>query len=140
MLILTSIVMLRILIPIFILIPLIELALLIKVGIFIGTFNTILLVIFTGILGAFLARLEGMRVYRQFQESLARGEVPADKMIDGFLILIGGIVLLTPGILTDALGFFLLIPWGRMLVKKILKDKFIARAQSRKRSGYYIEQ
>jgi len=110
------------LILIFTIIPFIELSLLIEVGTHIGTLNTIMLVIITGILGAFMARIAGLSVLFKIQENLRAGIFPADELFDGVLILIAGALLITPGLLTDALGFLLLFSPGRAGVKKWLKQ------------------
>ncbi len=104
-------------------IPLLELWLLLELGKIMGPVPTIALVIGTGILGAALAKSEGLRTFRRVQEDLATGRLPKDAMLDGLLILIAGAVLLTPGILTDFLGFFLLIPWGRALVRVLIVSR-----------------
>ncbi|MDT8370039.1 MAG: FxsA family protein [Longimicrobiales bacterium] len=101
----------------FVLVPLIELALLIKVGQWIGAFPTILLVLFTGLAGAALARREGLRALRRVQSELASGRVPGDALMDGVAILLGGAFLLTPGVLTDLIGLSLLLPPTRGLAK-----------------------
>jgi len=120
------------LILLFTLVPAIELMLLIEVGGAIGAGNTILIIVFTGVLGAYLARLQGFLVFQKIQNDLNRGVMPNSEMIDGLMILVGGIVLLTPGFITDALGFLLLIPWTRFLIKKWFTKRFesmIARGQ-----------
>lgn len=110
------------LILLFTIVPFIELSLLIEIGTHIGTLNTIMLVVVTGILGAFMARIAGLSVLLKIRENLHAGIFPGDELFDGLLILIGGAFLLTPGLLTDALGFLLLIPLGRAAVKKWLKE------------------
>jgi UPF0716 protein FxsA len=109
---------------IFTLIPLIELYFLIKIGGAIGAFNTVLLIILTAFLGAFLARLEGIRTMRQISNNLAQGIVPAEEMVDGLLIFAGGVMLITPGVLTDFLALFLLIPITRTYFKRWLRKWF----------------
>ena len=104
----------------FTIVPLVELYLLISLGRVIGVGATVLIVIATGALGAFLTRIEGLRVLRRVQDELAEGRVPTERLLDGLLILIAGAVLLTPGLLTDLLGFFLLAPPGRKLVRRAL--------------------
>lgn len=108
----------------FTLVPLVELYLLIEVGTVIGGLNTILLVLGTGALGAFLARLEGLRTLGQIQRSLNQGLVPAEEMVDGVIILVAGLLLITPGILTDACGFLMLIPTTRNAFKRWLRRRF----------------
>lgn len=107
------------LISIFIIVPLVELAILIKASSYIGLWNTILIVILTGILGAALTKHQGFMVLNKIRATASRGRVPQE-LIDGFLVLAGGIVLLTPGFLTDICGFLLLIPWTRSLSKKFV--------------------
>ncbi|MFC1785038.1 FxsA family protein [Candidatus Neomarinimicrobiota bacterium] len=108
----------------FITVPLIEVLILIKLGSLFGFWPTILLVIGTGIIGAYLAKLYGLTIWNKIQQDLQAGKMPADKLIDGLLILIGGIVLLTPGLLTDLLGILLLIPYTRDFFKRFAKSKF----------------
>lgn len=105
-------------------IPLVELYLLIEIGSVIGNLNTLLLVLGTGALGAFLARLEGLRTLRAIQRNLSQGTVPAEKMLDGVIILVAGILLITPGILTDSCGFLMLIPTTRNAFKRWLRRRF----------------
>jgi UPF0716 protein FxsA len=104
----------------FTLVPLIELFLLIKLGELIGVWATVMLVVGTGALGAYLTRLQGLRVLRQVQAEIQEGRVPTDGLLDGLLIVVAGAVLLTPGLITDAMGFILLIPPGRRLIRKAL--------------------
>ena len=108
----------------FTLIPFIEIYLLIKIGAQIGAFNTILIVILTGLVGASLARLEGIRTMTKVRESLNRGELPAEEMLDAMLIFVAGIVLLTPGFLTDIAGLAILVPNVRDWFKRWLRKKF----------------
>ena len=107
----------------FITVPLLELTLLIKIGTLIGTFNTILLILITGILGAALTKQQGLGVITRIREDMALGKVPSDELFNGVCILVGGFLLLTPGLLTDALGFSLLIPSAREGIKKYLRYK-----------------
>ncbi len=104
----------------FIVTPMAELLLLIEIGKAIGTLEVILLTIVTGIAGAALAKSQGLSVLRKMQQEMAEGRMPASNLIDGVMILVGGILLLTPGVLTDLFGLLLLIPWTRVLIKKIL--------------------
>jgi len=121
--------MLSILILLFIFVPIIELGLLIEIGQYIGTWYTILLVITTGIAGAILTKLEGLRVWHSLQNDLRQFRMPTDRIIDGALILIGGAFLLTPGIITDVLGFLLVIPFTRLIFREILKKNFVKKAK-----------
>ncbi|MCK4809616.1 MAG: membrane protein FxsA [Candidatus Omnitrophica bacterium] len=115
--------MLGYLILLFTIVPVVELALLIKAGQYIGLGNTLAIVIVTGIAGAYLARLQGFLILRKIEEEVNQGRMPADKLFDGVLILCGGILLLTPGFVTDLIGFMGLIPPTRNLFKQWLKRK-----------------
>ncbi|MTI61449.1 MAG: FxsA family protein [Firmicutes bacterium] len=109
----------------FTIIPLLELALLIKIGEYIGLIPTILLVGLTGVLGVSLARSQGFIVVRKIKESLQQGKMPADDLLAGLLILIGGTMLLTPGLLTDLTGFSLIIPFTRGYYTGFIKKRFV---------------
>ncbi len=111
----------------FTLIPLVELYLLLKIGSIIGAVNTILLVVVTGVLGAYLAQLEGLRTLEKIRLLTARGEIPGDPLIDAMLILVAGFVLITPGVLTDLLGFLMLIPATRAAFRKWVKERMESR-------------
>jgi len=104
----------------FTIVPLVELALLIKIGEHIGTSNTIALVLLTGFAGAYLARDQGLRVVREFTDSVQRGDMPADPLLEGLLIVIGGAFLVTPGIITDVVGFLLVVPQTRRVIRGFL--------------------
>ncbi len=116
--------MLGYLILLFTLVPLLELVLLLKVGQLMGVIWTIGIVVITGITGACLARLQGFLTLRRIEQELNSGRMPADQMFDGVLIFLSGILLLTPGFVTDILGFLGLIPISRTLLKEFLKRKF----------------
>lgn len=108
----------------FTLIPVVELYLLIKIGTVIGGLNTIALVILTGFAGAWLARMEGLNTMFRVQQNLNQGIMPAEELIDAFIILIAGLVLITPGLLTDVFGLLLLWPVTRNRFKQLLRKKF----------------
>ncbi len=101
----------------FVVVPLVELVLLIQLGQVVGLWPTLGLVVTTGVLGAALARAEGLRVMYQFQKQLASGQLPGQALLDGISVLIGGAFLLTPGILTDFAGFALLLPPSRRWIQ-----------------------
>ena len=101
----------------FVVVPLVELFLLIRLGQWVGLLPTLGIVVVTGFLGALLARREGWRAFRRFGAAVARGEVPTDAALDGVSVLIGGAFLPTPGVLTDLVGFGLLLPPVRSLFK-----------------------
>ncbi|MBF0279567.1 MAG: FxsA family protein [SAR324 cluster bacterium] len=108
----------------FTIIPVIEIYFLIKVGSIFGALTTVFIVIFTGILGAYLARMQGLKTMFKVRDSLSQGIMPAEELIDALLIVIAGVVLLTPGFLTDIFGILLLIPITRSLFKKWLLGRF----------------
>jgi UPF0716 protein FxsA len=104
----------------FIAIPVVELYILIEVGKKIGSLTTIGIIILTGILGTYLIKSQGFMILRKIQNDLNEGIVPGDSLIQGAIILLGGVLLLTPGFITDITGFIFLIPAGRKIVKKYL--------------------
>ena len=112
---------------IFIAVPLAELALLIKIGGLIGVLPTVALVIITAVFGVSLLRIQGLTVLQNARASIDAGRPPIDSVVDGVLLLIAGAVLLTPGLITDAIGFLLLIPTirrsiGEFAFAKLLKE------------------
>jgi len=114
----------------FTIIPFVELIVLIEVGKQIGTITTLIIIILTGILGASLARAQGFLVMSRIRDDLSMGKIPADALIDGLLILIGAIVLLTPGFITDIIGFLLLIPVTRAALREPLRRYFKNKIQT----------
>lgn len=117
---------------IFTLVPLLELIILIKLGNIVGLIPTLFIVIVTGIIGAWLTKKQGLYTLQRIQLQLSMGKVPAENLINGLMILVGGIVLLTPGLLTDSIGFLLLIPQTREQLKKVLKKKFKEKIEKNK--------
>jgi UPF0716 protein FxsA len=114
--------MFRRLILFFILVPIAELALLIQLGRWIGLWPTLGLIVVTGILGAALASREGLRAWHGFQLDLSEGRIPGRPILDGLSIFAGGALLLTPGLMTDLLGFTLLWrPTRRWLQDRVVK-------------------
>ena len=107
----------------FVVVPIVELMLLIELGQLVGIVPTLALVVATGIGGAAMARAEGLRVLFQFQQELAQGRLPGQAMLDGASVLVGGAFLLTPGVLTDLLGFSLLFPLSRRWIQRRLKER-----------------
>jgi UPF0716 protein FxsA len=104
---------------IFAVIPVIELALLIKIGSVIGTLNTIIIVILTAVVGAYMVKLEGIAVMYRIQENMQQGTFPAEELINGMMILMAGVLLLTPGFFTDVVGFLMVFPVSRGVIKRI---------------------
>ena len=108
----------------FIIVPAVELGLLIQVGNLLGVWPTLALIVFTGIVGAYLARLQGLSVLMRAQEQMNRGELPAGSLADGVMILVAAALLMTPGILTDAVGISLLVPAFRNRIKDVVLARF----------------
>jgi len=108
----------------FTVVPLVELYLLIAIGRMLGPVPTIGLVLLTGALGAWFARLEGARVIQRWQEAMARQELPKDGVIDGLLIFIGGLLLITPGVLTDIAGLLMVMPPTRRVIARMVRAWF----------------
>lgn len=106
---------------IFTIVPIIELYVLIEAGRQIGVGATVGMVILTGIAGAYLARSQGFNLVNRIQAELNQGRIPAEEMMDGAMILSGGLLLLTPGFCTDLFGFCLLTPVTRQFFKVWLK-------------------
>ena len=125
------------LIVLFTLVPIIELALLIQTGRWIGLWPTLAIVVATGVVGAALASREGLQAWRNVQLDLWEGRVPARSVLDGLSVFVGGALLLTPGLLTDALGFFLLIRPTRRWLQNRVVNRFGASIM--KRSGGKME-
>ena len=120
----------------FIFVPVIEIALLIKVGSAIGLGTTILVVIFTAILGAYLVRQQGFATLTAVQQEMNAGRVPAMQMAEGIALLFAGAVLLTPGFVTDAIGFSLLTPPIRRAVIAWFAKKGMFKMQAAQSGSY----
>jgi UPF0716 protein FxsA len=106
------------LVILFVVVPLIELALLIRVGQWLGLLPTVAIVLVTGLVGAALARREGLRTLTQIRAELGSGRFPMGRLLDGVMILFAGALLLTPGLLTDLFGMALLVPVTRSWLKQ----------------------
>lgn len=107
----------------FTVIPFVEVTLLLQLSKYLGIGSTIFMVLFSGLLGAYFVRREGFTIWFRLQKELQEGRVPSDQIFNGLLLLIAGIVLVTPGLLTDALGYILIIPYTREIVKKIIVER-----------------
>jgi UPF0716 protein FxsA len=113
-----------VLLLLFIVLPAAELALLIEVGRRIGTAATLALIVLTGVAGATLARWQGLGVLRAIRTETAAGRLPAAELVDGLILLLASALLVTPGVLTDALGFLCLVPAFRSHLRAILRRRF----------------
>ena len=126
---LTEILMFFRLLLLFTLIPLIEVWLLFKLSGQFGFFTTIAIVLGTGIVGAWLAKLQGFLALNALRAEIIQGRMPTARIVDGVLILIAGVVLITPGILTDVAGIALLLPPVRSVVRKVATAWFTKHVQ-----------
>jgi UPF0716 protein FxsA len=114
-----------------IVVPLVETFVLIEVGSLIGPLPTVLLLLLDGVLGAWLARREGIAVLRQLSEDLKQGLPPARHLMEGALVLVGAVLLITPGFTTDLVGMLLLIPFTRRRIAPLVLRYLAARFQIR---------
>ena len=110
------------LVLLFTVIPALEIYLLIQVGSVIGGINTMLLIVATGVVGAHYTRMQGFAVVSRLQESMYAGRTPANELVDGAMLLLGGAMLLTPGLLTDAFGLSLVFPPSREFWKRLFLE------------------
>jgi UPF0716 protein FxsA len=115
----------------FIVLPILELYVIIQVGHAVGVFPTLGLLLLSAVLGAALLRSQGRSVWRQFNETMAAGKVPAREVFDGAMIILGGALLLTPGFITDLFGIFLLLYPGRALIRSLIKRSAARTATGR---------
>ena len=119
----------------FAVVPLAELAILIHLGRAVGAWPTIGLVLLTGFMGALLARRQGLRVLGAIRTQMSVGAIPAEPLLDGLFILVGGVLLLTPGLITDSAGLLLLLPVTRRPLKRALRARLERMVRSG-RAGY----
>ena len=105
----------------FAVVPAIEIYLIIKAGQLIGPLPTVLLLLAISLAGAWLVRSQGFLILRRIQSELAEGRLPAAELLDGAMVLVGGVLLLTPGFFTDLLGILFLIPFTRVVIKQIVR-------------------
>ena len=109
------------LIPLIILMPILDLYILVKASQAMGFWTTILLIIATGIAGYYLAKSEGRLIIRDINRAMGEGRVPGDEILTGFSILVGGFLLLIPGIVTDIIGITMVLPGTREFYKAYIK-------------------
>ena len=119
------------LIILFTVVPLIELYLLLYVGKFLGAFVTILIVVITGMLGGLLARSQGLSIYQSIRTDLERGIIPTDGLLEGLFILVAGALLITPGLMTDIVGFLIMVPMLRRWLQNRLKNRLKRNFETR---------
>ena len=111
------------LLPVFLVIPFLELYLLLVLGQKIGALSTFSLIILTGVVGWYFVQTQGFATWQKLQQTLAQGQVPGNELLEGFVILFGAILLITPGIVTDICGILCLIPLIRLQLCRWLKGK-----------------
>jgi UPF0716 protein FxsA len=115
-------------------VPIIEIYLIIKTGQVIGPLPTVFLLLAISFAGAWLVRTQGFQTLRSIQYELAQGRLPAAQLLDGAMVLVGGVLLLTPGFFTDLLGLFFLIPIARPFIKRLVGSWL----QRRLNNGTYV--
>jgi UPF0716 protein FxsA len=113
----------------FIVLPIVEITVAIQVAHHIGGLNTVALLLLFSFAGVWLARLEGFSVVRRIQEQLESRTVPTNELIEGALVFVGGLLLIVPGFVTDALGLLLLFPLSRHMARRGLKRRFGVRVR-----------
>ncbi len=132
-------------IAIFILVPIIEISLFIEIGSIIGSFYTITLIFLTATVGVIFVRRQGISTFQKLASQLQNLEAPVQTIFEGLVILISGILLITPGFFTDALGFLGLIPFSRIIFIKLVASYVLSRYGNQKNQsdstieGDYIE-
>jgi UPF0716 protein FxsA len=123
--------MLRLLLFIaFLVVPLLEIWLVLQIGQVIGGWQTVALLLADSALGAWIVRREGRRAWRNLQEALTTGRMPERELGDGAMVVAGGALLLTPGFITDAVGFALVLPFTRPLVRRLAAWFFARRVRT----------
>ncbi|RNB89555.1 FxsA family protein [Brevibacillus fluminis] len=122
--------MIRLLAVVFILASAVELWGLFLVGKAIGAGPTFLLILLTGVAGAYFAKKQGLEILRLIQVQLSRGQMPTDAVIDGVFILLGGLFLIMPGFLADIVGLMLLIPLTRAILRTLIKGWLLKQMTS----------
>jgi UPF0716 protein FxsA len=129
------------LVLLFTLVPALEIYILIRVGALIGPLNTLLTIVLTGILGAYYARRQGFRIIRRIRQKLEEGDLPGNELVNGFMLLLGGALLLTPGFLTDLLGLSSIYPPTREVLKRVVKaylNRKIKQGEIRAHKGPFM--
>ncbi|CAK2819751.1 UPF0716 protein FxsA [Vibrio crassostreae] len=122
--------MFPILLLLFIFVPIIEIGLFIQVGGFLGLWPTIALVLITAFVGASLVRSQGIQTLMSVQGRLQQGEMPAQQILEGVMLAVAGVLLLTPGFMTDALGMLVLLPAPRAMIAKKMMEKMVVSNMS----------
>jgi UPF0716 protein FxsA len=129
--------MFRILLALFIIIPALEITGFIIVGDWIGSWNTFLLILLSGFVGAYLAKREGLKVLLTVQAEMSQGRIPGVAVVDGLCVLIGGVLLVTPGFFTDVFGLLLVLPFTRLFFRGVIL-KFVKKIITSKNTTFYF--
>jgi UPF0716 protein FxsA len=124
-----------VLVALFVVVPIIELALIVQASHAFGFLNTLVVLVAMSVAGAWLMKREGLGIVRRVQLQLQRGQVPTREVVDGFLVLLGGALLLTPGFFTDVFGLALLLPPVRAVLRPVLVRRFRGRVVSYRSGG-----
>ncbi len=114
----------------FTILPVAELYLLIKVGKVIGAWDTVAIVIFTGFIGAYIAKSQGFAILKSAQKQLSQGQLPSDDLVHGFMVFLGGVLLITPGFISDLVALVFILPVTRKYFLKSVKNFFLNRIQN----------
>ena len=113
-----------VLVLLFIVLPILELAVIVAAARTFGTPQALVVLLLVSVVGAWLVKLEGLGVWRRLRATVARGELPHNELVDGVLILVAGVLMLTPGFVTGAVGLFVLFPPTRGLIRAGLMSRF----------------
>ncbi|RUO29415.1 hypothetical protein CWE12_10590 [Aliidiomarina sedimenti] len=119
--------MLQILLLLFIAVPIVEIAVLLQVGDLIGGLNTLVVIILTAVIGALLVKQQGIQNWMRMQSKMARGQMPGEEMAGGLLIFLAGVLLITPGFVTDVIGLLFLLPPTRSVIAKAMLKRMVIR-------------
>jgi UPF0716 protein FxsA len=130
----------RRIIAVLLLIPLMDVLVLVLVAGWVGTVLTIALVVLTGLIGMLVVRAEGRHTLRRIRKKVAKGQPPTDELLDGGLLIAAGAFLLTPGLVTDAIGFLLVVPPTRYLIREAAKRWVVVPIADAKSSGFVTGQ
>ncbi|WCK55513.1 membrane protein FxsA [Aneurinibacillus sp. Ricciae_BoGa-3] len=122
--------MMRILVMILIVVPTLEIWGLLTAGRAFGWLPTLAMCVFTGVVGAWLAKREGLQIFKLAQLQMSRGQLPGEAILDGICVFTGGIFLMLPGFFTDIIGFFLIFPYTRGISKIFIKRWLWRKVQS----------
>ena len=129
--------MLARILALFLILPAVELALLMYVSTIIGFWETVAIIVVTGVVGGLLAKREGISAWNRLNRKMAGGGLPGNELVDGVIILIAGALLVTPGVLTDVVGFMGLIPLSRRMIRRYALQRFRKKAEQGQ-MGFYM--